>query len=273
LASMTLQTVAASTPAEIYEQWLVPSKFDALTGRFLATLQPRSGIRVLDVACGTGIVARRIARVVGPSGRVTGLDLNPGMLEVARATAERDGVVIDCHTGRAESLPFADASFDLVVCQQGLQFTLDKSAAVAEMRRVLAPGGSVAVSVWQGLDRHPVYAALHEAVLRVLHAPAFQAPFSLGGVELSQLFENAGFKHVTIESLTIDAHYAYPERFAELMLQSASAAIPVLQQLDAAARTELIAGVQQEMVAPIRAHTVDGELRFPAYTHLARADR
>jgi SAM-dependent methyltransferase len=270
---MTSETVARSAPAEIYEQWLVPSVFEALTGRFLATLQPRSGIRVLDVACGTGIVARRIAGVVGPSGRVTGLDLNPAMIDVARATAEREGLVIDWHAGRAESLPFADASFDLVVCQQGLQFTVDKPAALAEMRRVLAPGGSVAVSVWQGLDRHPVYAALHAAVLRVLHAPAFQAPFSLGGVELGQLFDNAGFERVTIDSLTIDAHFAYPERFAELMLESASAAIPVLQQLDAAARTELIAGVQQEMVAPIRAYTVDAELRFPVHTHLARADR
>ena len=131
----------------------------------------------------------------------------------------------------------------------------------------------MAVSVWQGLDRHPVYAALHAAVLRVLHAPAFQAPFSLGGVELGQLFENAGFDRVTIDSLTIDAHFAYPERFAELMLESASAAIPALQQLDAAARTDLIAGVQQEMVAPIRAYTVDAELRFPKHTHFARADR
>jgi SAM-dependent methyltransferase len=270
---MTTQTVAPGAPAEIYEQWLVPSVFEALTGRFLATLQPRSGMRALDVACGTGIVARRIAGVVGPSGRVTGLDLNPAMIDVARTTAERAHLAIDWHTGRAESLPFADASFDLVVCQQGLQFTVDKSAAVAEMRRVLAPGGSVAVSVWQGLDRHPVYAALHEAVLRVLHAPAFQAPFSLGGVELGQLFENAGFERVTIDSLTIDAHFAYPERFAELMIESASAAIPVLQQLDAAARTELIAGVQQQMVAPIRAYTVDAELRFPVHTHIARAAR
>jgi SAM-dependent methyltransferase len=270
---MTQQTMARSTPAEIYEQWLVPSLFDALTGRFLSTLQPRSGIRVLDIACGTGIVARRIAGVVGPTGRVTGLDLNPAMIDVARMTAERAGLSIDWHTGRAESLPFADASFDLVVCQQGLQFTVDKPAAVAEMRRVLAPGGSVAVSAWQGLERHPVYAALHAAVLRVLQAPAFQAPFSLGGGELVQLFENAGFERVTIDSLTIDAHFAFPDRFAELMLESASAAIPALQQLDAQARTELIAGVQQDMVAPIRAYTVDDELRFPAHTHLARADR
>ena len=97
---MTSKTVAPSAPAEIYEQWLVPSMFEALTGRLLTTLQPRSGIRVLDVACGTGIVARRIAGVVGPSGRVTGLDLNPAMIEVARATAEREGLAIDWHTGQ-----------------------------------------------------------------------------------------------------------------------------------------------------------------------------
>jgi hypothetical protein len=114
---------------------------------------------------------------------------------------------------------------------------------------------------------------LHGAVLRVLHTPAFQAPFSLGGAELGQLFEDAGFERVMIDSLTIDAHFAYPDRFAELMIQSASAAIPALQQLDAAARTELIAGVQQEMLAPIRAYTVEVELRFPMHAHLARADR
>src|SRR5262249_10357717 len=163
----------------IYEQWLVPSKFEALTDRLLAALQPRRGLCALDVACGTGIVARKIAGGVGPSGRGTGPDLSPAMLAVARPTDERGTPDLDRHTGRAESLPFADASFDLVVCQQGLQFTVDKPASVAEMRRVLAPGGSVAASVWQGLDKHPVYAALHSAVLRVLHAPAFQAPFSL----------------------------------------------------------------------------------------------
>jgi SAM-dependent methyltransferase len=195
------------------------------------------------------------------------------MIDVARTTAERAGLTIDWHAGRAESLPFADASFDLVVCQQGLQFTVDKPAAVAEMLRVLAPGGSVAVSVWQGLDRHPVYAAMHAAVLRVLHAPAMQAPFSLDGIELAHLFENAGFARVTLDSLTVDAHFAYPERFAELMIESASAAIPVLQQLDAAARTELITGIQQDMAAPIRAYTADAELRFQMHTHLARADK
>jgi ubiquinone/menaquinone biosynthesis C-methylase UbiE len=273
LASMTVETIAASAPADIYEQWLVPSKFKALTEHLLATLQPRNGIRVLDIACGTGIVARRIAGTVGPSGRVTGLDLSAAMIEVARATAEREGRAIDWHTGRAESLPFPDASFDLVTCQQGLQFTVDKPAAVAEMRRVLAPGGAIAVSVWQGLDRHPVYAALHAAVLRVLHVPAFQAPFSLGDVELGQLFQNIGFARATIESVTIEARYVYPERFAELMLESASAAIPVLQQLDAGARAELIAGVKEEMVAPIRTYTVDAELRFPVHAHLVRAAR
>ena len=100
---------------------------------------------MLDVGCGTGAVARRIAPLVGPLGRVVGLDISPAMLAVACQAAERDGVTIEWQVGRSESLPFPDGGFDLVVSQQGLQFAVDKPAAVAEMRRALAPGGRVAV--------------------------------------------------------------------------------------------------------------------------------
>jgi SAM-dependent methyltransferase len=180
---------------------------------------------VLDVACGTGAVARRIAPLVGRLGRVVGLDISPAMLAVACLAAERDGVTIEWQVGRSESLPFPDGGFDLVVSQQGLQFAVDKPAAVA---RCVARWHLVVVwrCVWQGLDRHPIYAAVHVAVLRVLHAPAMQTPFSLGDTELRTLLVEAGFDDVRIEPISIEARFAHAERFVEFQIHAASAAIP-----------------------------------------------
>jgi SAM-dependent methyltransferase len=199
------------------------------------------------------------------------VDISPAMLAVACPAAERDGVSIEWQVGRSESLPFPDRGFDLVVSQQGLQFAVDKPAAVAEMRRALAPGGRVAVCVWQGLDRHPIYAAVHVAVLRVLHAPAMQTPFSLGDTELRTLLVEAGFDDVRIEPISIEARFTHAERYVELQIQATSAAIPILQQLDAFERAELIEGIRKELEAPIREYTVDGELRFPMHSYLAQA--
>jgi SAM-dependent methyltransferase len=263
------EQTSASTPAEIYEQWFVPAVFGSLAAGFVRAIQPQTGTRVLDVACGTGIVARRIAPLVAPLGSVVGLDISSAMLAVACSAAERDGVSIDWQVGRSESLPFPDGG--LVVSQQGLQFSTDKPAAVAEMRRALVPGGRVAVCVWQGLDRHPIYAALHVAVLRVLHAPAMQTPFSLGEAELQALLVEAGFHDVRIEPISIEACFTHAERYPELQIQAASAAIPILQKLDACERAELIEGIGKELEAPIREYTVDGELRFPMQSYLAQA--
>jgi len=270
LSSAGEQT-SASTPAEIYEQWFVPAVFGSLAAGFVHTIQPQAGTRVLDIACGTGILARRIASLVGQLGRVVGLDISPAMLAVAGQAAERDGVTIEWQLGRSDSLPFPDRGFDLVVTQQGLQFAVDRPAAVAEMRRTLAPGGRVAVCVWQGLDRHPIYAAMHRAVLRELRAPAMQTPFSLGETELRTLLVDAGFDDVRVEPISIEARFAHAERYVELQIQAASAAIPILQQLDAVERAELIDGIRTELEAPIREYTVDGELRFPMYSYLAQA--
>src|SRR5262245_41403826 len=158
-----------SNPAETYESYMVPVLFAPWATRLLQSAGIKGGERALDVGCGTGIVARRAARQVGPKGKVTALDSSTGMLAVARAAAEHEGLAIEWHEGRAEALPFAEGSFDLVLCQFALMFFADRRAAMAEMRRVLkrgraGNGSRVALSVFQGLDRHPFYAALHAAI-------------------------------------------------------------------------------------------------------------
>ena len=116
-----------------------------LAADLIAVGELGAGERVLDVACGTGIVAQLAAEHVGPTGIVAGLDINPGMLAVARSMTPQ-GVAIDWREGSAESLPFAGSEFDAVFCQLGLQFFSDKAAALREMRRVVAPDGRVLVS-------------------------------------------------------------------------------------------------------------------------------
>src|SRR5882672_11495112 len=104
--------------------------------------------RVLDLACGTGVVTRIAAQRAGTAGRVTGIDLNPGMISVARSLPAPDGGSVEWLEGSALAIPLPDASVDVVLCQQGLQFFIDKALSLREMRRVLARGGRLALSVW-----------------------------------------------------------------------------------------------------------------------------
>jgi ubiquinone/menaquinone biosynthesis C-methylase UbiE len=119
---MTQQTQwqVAGNAAEIYEEYLVPAIFEPWARNLLDRAAPRPGERVLDVACGSGIVARLAAEQVGAAGTVVGVDINPGMIAVARKNAGAAGV--EWKEGNATALPLPDGSFDLVTCQQGLQF-------------------------------------------------------------------------------------------------------------------------------------------------------
>src|SRR3954452_11473221 len=167
-------------PASLYEEWFVPAMFAPLAQLVLATIGMQPGTRVLDVACGSGIVARTAAPLVGSSGQVVGLDASLAMLAVARQAAAADGLNIEWRVGNAQSLPFADRSFDLVLCQHGLQFFPDRLRALNEGQRGLAPGGKVAIVTWRGLDHHPVFAAFARAMQRHASSAAVETPFSLG---------------------------------------------------------------------------------------------
>ena len=113
----------------------------------VAALRP--GERVLDLACGTGLVARNAAARVGTAGQVTGLDINAGMLAVARAMPPEPGAALRWIEGSAVAMDLPDSSFDVILCQQGLQFFPDRDAALHEMLRLLVPGGRIALSVWK----------------------------------------------------------------------------------------------------------------------------
>ena len=117
--------------AERYERHLVPTLFEPWAKNIIGCARLQPGERTLDIACGTGVVARHVAQQIGDSGSITGIDLNEGMLEMARAQAEKMGAKVEWRQGDAGALPFADAGFNVVLCQQGLQFFPDKISRIA----------------------------------------------------------------------------------------------------------------------------------------------
>lgn len=222
------------------------------------------------MACGTGVVARQAAPLVGAAGQIVGLDISRAMLDVARSLPAADGAAIAWHEGSADALPFPDAAFDLALCHQGLQFFPDRAAAAREMHRVLAPGGRVGISVCRGLAHQPVDAALDEAMERHLGARAIAAAYTLGDAEdLRSLLAGAGFRGVTIEPVERAVRFRSPEQFVRQRVLGAAAVLPQLAQMDEAARDSLVEAVHADMLGTLRAYLDGDGLAFPRQAHVA----
>ena len=198
------EEIAAATA---YENLHVPALFRQWAPRVVEAAQIRPGSRVLDVACGTGVLAREAALRSGDEGRVAGLDASPGMLAVAKRLAPG----IEWREGAAESLPYAADSFDAAVSQFGLMFFQDRTQALREMLRVLVPGGRIAVAVWESLHHsqaYPIEVDLLERIAGEPAANALRAPFVLGDrEELTTLFRDAGVASVEIVTHTGTARF------------------------------------------------------------------
>jgi len=229
--------------AERYERWAVPFVVGPWVPTLLDLAEVREGERVLDIACGTGVVSRLAARRVAPRGTVSGLDLNESMLAVARRLPLPPGLTIDWRQGSALALPFADGVFDVVLCQQGLQFFPDRLKALGEMRRVLTPVGRVALSVWTGPS--PYFVAQREGLARHVSAEAASssaAAFSLGDpAELRRLLEDGGFREVAVHCVRMTLRLPPPEEF-------------LLRHLSAVPAGEIVAAATEESRAALIAH-------------------
>jgi ubiquinone/menaquinone biosynthesis C-methylase UbiE len=252
--------------ASAYEALFVPALFGQWAAKVAGAARIQPGQRVLDVACGTGILAREVSSRVGSTGRVAGIDPSPGMVAVAKDRAP----AIEWREGVAESLPFPDQSFDAVVSQFGLMFFTDRRRAVREMLRVLVPGGRVAVAVWDSLDNIPAYgsaAALLERVAGRNAADAVRAPFALGDRrELLTLFEDAGLTSVEINTHQGTARFPSIRTMVEADLRGWLPVMGVILTEDQ------IAGVLEEADRALSCYaTPDGRVAFHLSAHLIAA--
>lgn len=236
------------------------------TDDLIAQARCRDGDRVLDVACGTGLVASRVRPASGARCMVTGVDINEGMLEIAR---QIEG--IEWVHGDASKLPFLDSSFDAVLCQQGLQYFPDRAGAVREMARVLSPGGRLSVAVWGALERQPFYVALTDGLAAYLpaHKDAYALAFSLNTAEeLRTLATNAGLQDVRVRFEHRTIRYPDLREFVGGFMQGTaiSAAFMALPE-------ERRGAFVDHVTALLAGYVDDGGMALPLENHFLTATR
>lgn len=246
----------ARRAAESYERHFVPTIAAPVAADLVEAAGPRPGERVLDVACGTGVVTRLAAERVGPDGTVAGLDPNPGMLAVAREAA-LPGAPVRWHEAPAEEIPLPDDGFDLALCGMGLQFFSDRPAALEEIRRVLVPGGRLAANVPGPIP--PPLAAMAEALADHLgpeSASFVRAVFALHDAdELRALVTGAGFRDAEVRSAPKSFSLPAPEEFLWQYVRSTPLAAAV-----AGADEDRRAGLERDFAEKCRGFVEEGGL-------------
>jgi SAM-dependent methyltransferase len=251
---------------DAFERYMVPAIFKPWAEDLLSRARPRPGEHLLDVACGTGVVARTAAPLVQPGGSVIGLDLNPSMLDQARGRA--GDLPIEWISASADSIPRPDSTFDLLLCQQGLQYFPDRVAALREMRRVTKPGGRLALSVFCDGEGHRAFAAPIERHLGPEAAAISLEPLKLPDGELiKRLVEQAGWRLTSFERVELRTRFGSPREF--ILYTFATRLKPALEQVDESVR-EALARDAMEALSPFSDET---GCHFKLAAHVVTASR
>jgi ubiquinone/menaquinone biosynthesis C-methylase UbiE len=240
-----------------------------------AALQP--GMRVLDLACGTGEPAITLAAAVGPSGQVIATDLVPGMLAAALENSQRAGVAnVSFQPADAENLEFANESFDAVTCRFGLMFVPDAARALGEIRRVLKPGGGAAFVAWGPQEQNPMYLSTTAVLARFVEIapPALDAPdgyrFAPPG-KLSRLMREAGFRDAREQCLAVP--WPWPGPVEEAWESHRELRGAPLRRILEKIPPEKIPQVEAEIYAAMRAYFDGQKVNFTAALVLASGIR
>lgn len=251
--------------AEIYAHYLAPAMFAPWAPLLLAHSGIAPGEHVLDVACGTGVVALAAFDRVGPAGRVVGLDINAAMLAAAGGVTPASAASIEWISGNALAMPFAEATFDVVLCQHGLQQIPDRAAALHEMHRVLKPGGRAAVLVWTEIEHNPAMHALATALERHISPEAGRNrrnPFSLSDPDDLHALLTAAFTSVSVTIASAIAQFPSPEDFVTYQLAAtpfSTLSPPTDEQMRA---------VQHDVRQVLTPYLRDGRLAAPMEANL-----
>jgi ubiquinone/menaquinone biosynthesis C-methylase UbiE len=255
---------------ELYERYLVPPVTLPWAVDLVGRVGVEAGACVLDVACGTGAVARVAAERVGDGGRVVGVDVNRSMLRVARARLPE----VEWCEGSVIALPFTAGEFDVLFCQLGLQFFPDRSAALSEMRRVLAKGGRVGASVYTSIERNPAAEALSDALDRHFGGEASRAKRSEHSLadpaKLAGLLATAGFAGVRVETVALEVRFASVQEWVRIQF-AATPLAALLEGREPPERERLVALVGADVGARLKRLVRDGGLAFPQEANVALA--
>lgn len=263
--------ISGNSPAA-YEKYLVPGFFKPWAETITDLVSPAPGSEVLDVACGTGIIARTISSTVNKGVRVTGLDNNPEMLKHASELSERSELDIDWQQGDADQLPFEDHRFDYVFCQQGMQFFKDPKQVLKEMHRVLKPGGRLALNIIRSLDYHPAFKILADKLEKHAGETAgnmMRAPFPEWDQKtIRSMVKDAGFKNLSLRIEIISMRFPSPEEF----LRREAISTPLageMESLETDIRNQLI----DDLNRSLESYQDDNGVVFPMETVMVTADR
>jgi len=245
---------------ENYDRFLGPFIFEPYAKNLVDRLELKADANVLEIACGTGIVTRRLAQRLPRGARLTATDLNEPMLAYARG--RNPGLAgVDWRTADAAALPFPDGTFDAVVCQFGLMFVPDKAAAAREVRRVLHPGGTFLFNVWGRIEENPWAAMAHETVAQFFpeNPPDYYAvPFGYHDTgEIRLLLESAGFGEARLEWVELEAESPSARDLATGIIQGN----PILHAIRERGRLEVIR-VQAAVEEGLRARFGSGPVRM-----------
>jgi ubiquinone/menaquinone biosynthesis C-methylase UbiE len=249
-----------------YEGLFVPAIFAPWTKHLIEGAGVTAGSRVLDIACGSGVLARHALATAGETGRVVGIDPAPGMIAAAKEIEPQ----IDWVLGSAEDLRLDDAAFDCVVSQFGMMFFQDRRRSVEEMHRVIAPGGSLAIAVWNSIDHNPAYgdiiAVLDEQVSTAA-GDALRLPYTMGDAqEVTTLLEKSGFTDIKVETKTEQARFPSSRTMVEAELRG------WLPLFDIYLSEEKIADVLVNSDSKLSKYaSLSGEAVFPTSAHIFTA--
>jgi ubiquinone/menaquinone biosynthesis C-methylase UbiE len=262
------QLFVATTFTEIYERVLVGPLFRPFAEQLIADVALNRGDRVIDVACGTGIVARVARERLGPEARIVGVDVSTAMLAVARTVDP----TIDWREGNAVALPVrGDEQFNVLTCHQGLQFMPDKPAAVREMRRVLAPRGRAAIATWRSLEDLPGMRELN-AIVEHHVGTIVDSRHSFGdGNALKNLMTDAGFSNVSVKTHSHNVRFADGALFARLNAMAVIGMSDKGKAMNEVDRGELASRIAAESEAVVANATKNGAFVMPLTTNIALA--
>lgn len=252
--------------AAAYEELLVPALFQEWANRIVDSVDIQPNHNVLDVACGTGVLARTIVKRLDRSDSITGLDLNPGMLAIARRNAPN----INWHQGKAEELPFEEESFDTVISQFGLMLFSSPKTALKEMYRVLKTGGHLIVAVFDTIQNMPAYGMMADLFERKVDksvGEALRYPFSMGNIgELEVLFSGAGINNTIITTQKGTARFSSPRH---MVLSDVKGWFPFAQIHLEDQTIDSIVNEAESVLDPFL--TSDGAVQFDVSAHIIKA--